>query len=120
MKSKHRVFTGIPKDTAEGLQALIHLTKLQLVPGNRWKNPPEDIVRKGLGEIVRYLDTVAYFGAVASWRLKVVLVGAVKAGKTSLVKGMIHGEPRLCDETDRTKGGNRLAGKAEAPHVSYP
>lgn len=104
MKSKHRVFTGIPKDTAQGLQALGHLTKLQLVPGNRWKDPPEDIVRKGLGEIVRYLETVTYFGAVESWKLKVVLVGAVKAGKTSLVRGMIHGEPRLCDETDRTKG----------------
>lgn len=98
MTSKHHLFTGIPKDTAQGLQALVHLTKLQLVPGNRWKNPPEDIVRKGLGEIVRYLETVAYFGAVESWKLKVVLVGAVKAGKTSLVRGMIHGEPRLCDE----------------------
>lgn len=39
-----------------------------------------------------------------SWKLKVVLVGAVKAGKTSLANGIIKGKPQLCHEDDRTKG----------------
>ena len=72
--------------------------------GNPWNSPPADVVDGGLEAIVGYWEAVTRSGAIESWRLKVVLVGAVKAGKTSLVKGMIDGQPHLCRDDDRTKG----------------
>lgn len=71
---------------------------------NTWINPPIDIVSQGLERVVRYWEAISLSGSTQSWKLKVVLVGAVKAGKTSLVNGMIHGKPHLCPEEDRTKG----------------
>ena len=71
---------------------------------NPWREPPADVVEKGFIAIVGYWEAIARSGAIVSWKLKVVLVGAVRAGKTSLVNGMIHGKPHLCHKDDRTKG----------------
>ena len=57
-------------------------------------------------------EMVLRSGATESWRLKVVLVGAFRAGETSLTRGLVEGEPRLCRDDDRTKGVN--------VHVSTP
>ena len=62
-----------------------------------------------------YWGAIVRSGAIVSWKLKVVLVGAVRAGKTSLVNGMIHGEPHLCHEDDRTKGGAWIVPRGESP-----
>lgn len=101
-------FAGISKGTAQALQDLQKNTggrlQLKLFPGNQWRYPQEDIVQGGFGSVVEYWQAIERSGATRSWKLKVVLVGAVRAGKTSLARGMVHGEPRLCDEDDRTKG----------------
>ena len=93
---------GISEEAARGLQRLRNL-RIYL-DGNPWTNPPADVVEAGLNRIVSYWEAITRSGAVVSWKLKVVLVGAVKAGKTSLVNGMLRGEPKLCHEDDRTKG----------------
>ncbi|CAM9987115.1 unnamed protein product [Ectocarpus sp. 6 AP-2014] len=96
--------SGLSQNVEQSLQVRGLLLSLRLYDDNRWKTPPEDIVRGGLGTIVDYWQAIERSGSVESWKLKVVLVGAVKAGKTSLVRGMVHGEVRLCKENDRTKG----------------
>ena len=93
---------GISEEAARGLQRLRNL-RIYL-DGNPWTNPPADVVEAGLNRIVSYWEAITRSGAVVSWKLKVVLDGAVKAGKTSLVNGMLRGEPKLCHEDDRTKG----------------
>ena len=52
----------------------------------------------------RFEEATTRSGTTNSWRLKVVVVGAVRAGKTSLIRGMIEEKPLLCPEDDRTKG----------------
>lgn len=94
-------------DTAHALRDLQKTGvcwQLRLLPGNQWRHPQKTIVLGGLGSIVEFWEAIERSGRTQSWKLKVVLVGAVRAGKTSLARGMVHGEPRLCDEDDRTKG----------------
>ena len=52
----------------------------------------------------RFQEATTRSGTTNSWRLKVVVVGEVCAGKTSLIRGMIENKPLLCLEDDRTKG----------------
>lgn len=63
-----------------------------------------NVVDEGPGAVVRYHEAIQSSGSTRSWRLKVVLVGAVCAGKTSLVRGLLAGEPQLVAEWDRTRG----------------
>ncbi|CAN0115956.1 unnamed protein product, partial [Ectocarpus fasciculatus] len=99
---------GIFKGAAQVLRDLQNKARgrlqIQLLPGNQWKHPQTAIVQGGLGKIVEFWEAIERSGGTHSWKLKVVLVGAVRAGKTSLARGMLHGEPRLCDEDGRTKG----------------
>lgn len=94
---------GIPKEVAMALKPLSTKGRLSLEE-NPWGEPPAEVVSRGLDSVIAYWDDLASSGAIVSWKLKVVLVGAVKAGKTSLAKGMMKGTPDLCDEDDRTKG----------------
>ena len=93
---------GISEEAARGLQRL-NLDSIKL-GYNPWNSPPAEVVDVGLERIVEYWEAVTRSGTIVSWTLKVVVVGGVKAGKTSLVNGMIRGEPQLCDEDERTKG----------------
>lgn len=43
-------------------------------------------------------------GATRVYRLKVVLVGASGAGKTSLARGLQQGQPNPTTESERTRG----------------
>lgn len=92
-------------EAARGLQRLCNSGRRSIyLSSNPWNNPPGDVVEGGFEKIVEYWKAIALSGVRESWKLKVVLVGAVKAGKTSLTKGMINGKPQLCHEDDRTKG----------------
>lgn len=86
---------------------------------NPWTTPSADVVRGGFKSIVSYWEACARSGLSVSWNLKVVLVGAVKAGKTSLVKGMIDGTPRLCPEDKRTKGVEVHVDKLHQPDPAH-
>lgn len=101
-------WAGVFEGAAQALRILqkkkMNPLHIYLFPGNPWRHPPEAIVKGGVDSIVEYWEAIERSVATQSWKLKVVLVGAVRAGKTSLARGMLHGEPRLCDEDDRTKG----------------
>lgn len=71
---------------------------------NEWKDPPKFIVAEGLAAIVRYHSDIEISGSVESWTLKVVVIGAVNAGKSSVVKSLIARKPQLMKLADRTRG----------------
>ncbi|CAM9540667.1 unnamed protein product, partial [Choristocarpus tenellus] len=71
---------------------------------NNWVNPPADVVEGGLEAIVRYHEAIERSGSIKSYRLKVVLVGEVCAGKTSLARSMMAGKPDLAGADHRTRG----------------
>lgn len=53
---------------------------------------------------MRYYEALAQSGEAILNRLKVVMVGASRAGKTSLVRSLREGAPRLTADWDRTIG----------------
>ncbi|CAM9509265.1 unnamed protein product, partial [Sphacelaria rigidula] len=57
--------------------------------GNPWTEPPEEVVRGGWAQIVSYYEALERSGATTSHKLKMVLVGAVCAGKTTLTRGLL-------------------------------
>lgn len=54
--------------------------------------------------IVSYYEALERSGATTSHRLKVVLLGAVCAGKTTLARGLQRGKPAPTTESERTRG----------------
>lgn len=94
-----RICPGISKQAAQAL--LSHSLDLE---NNPWEDPPVNVVDEGPGAVVRYHEAIQSSGSTRSWRLKVVLVGAVFAGKTSLVRGLLAGRPELVPDEDRTRG----------------
>lgn len=58
----------------------------------------------GRQQIVKYFEDIARSGEIVINTLKVVLVGASEAGKTSLARSLRDGAPRLTDDRDRTIG----------------
>lgn len=60
--------------------------------GNRWETPPWGVIQGGWEQVVRYHDELAQSGGVIVTGLKVVLVGAVHAGKTTLARGLLDGD----------------------------
>ncbi|CAM9435866.1 unnamed protein product, partial [Choristocarpus tenellus] len=71
---------------------------------NPWVSPPTEVVSVGLEAIVRYYEAVELSGSSKSYRLKVVLVGEIFAGKTSLARSLLDGRPYLTTLEDRTRG----------------
>ena len=53
---------------------------------------------------MKYYEALERSGATTSHKLKVVLVGAVCAGKTTLTRGLLQGEPAPTTESARTRG----------------
>lgn len=95
--------TGIPRATAEGF-ALIPKLKVRRLTGNPWVEPPSDVVQDGWRQIVGYYDALARSGATRSHRLKMVLVGAVCVGKTTMARGLREGKPTPTKQSERTRG----------------
>ena len=51
-----------------------------------------------------YYEDLARSGATTAHELKIVLVGAVCAGKTTLARGLKKGEPDPTGKSERTRG----------------
>ena len=83
--------TGIPRDIADRL-------------GDGFGPPPHSVTEGGFQQIVRHYEALAQSGEAILNRLKVVMVGASRAGKTSLVRSLREGAPRLTADWDRTIG----------------
>lgn len=77
-----------------------------LLEGNCWTKPPSDVVQGGWANIIRYYEALERSGATSSHRLKVVLVGAVCAGKTTLTRGLLQGGHTATVESECIRGGD--------------
>ncbi|CBJ26246.1 LRR-GTPase of the ROCO family, incomplete sequence [Ectocarpus siliculosus] len=84
--------TDIPRATAETFNAKPWLRDIKLEL-NRWKNPPWQVIQGGWYQVISFYEGLAQSGGVAVVpSLKVVLVGAVHAGKTTLTRGLLDGK----------------------------
>lgn len=83
--------TGIPRDIADLL-------------GDGFGAPPHAVAEGGFQQVVRHYEALAHSGEAILNRLKVVMVGAARAGKTNLVRSLREGAPRLTADWDRTIG----------------
>lgn len=97
--------TGIPKDIADKL-------------ADDWGNPPPAVLEGGLARIISHYEAIERSGSTQLHRLKVVFIGASGAGKTSLMRGLREGGPRLTDEADRTVGVD--IGRPWKPDATQP
>ncbi|CAM9188602.1 unnamed protein product [Pylaiella littoralis] len=70
--------------------------------------------------MVRYFEDIERSGSLESWMLKVVLVGAVCAGKSSVVKSLIAGKPQLVPLARRTRGVDVHVEHPFKPDASKP
>ncbi|CAM9975932.1 unnamed protein product, partial [Choristocarpus tenellus] len=95
--------SAFSKEAALRLRSCMHLTQLYLY-GNKWVSPPAKVVEGDLEAIIRYHEALELSGSTKSYRLKVVLVGEVLAGKTSLARSLLAGQPYLTTLEDRTRG----------------
>ncbi|CAN0223464.1 unnamed protein product, partial [Scytosiphon promiscuus] len=55
---------------------------------NPWKEPPANVMAKGMGQAALFLRDLDDYGRTWSNRLKVILVGLEEAGKTSIANGL--------------------------------
>lgn len=82
----------IPRATAETFNAKPWLTDIKL-DVNRWKNPTWQVIQGGWYQVISFYEGLAQSGSVVVVpSLKVVLVGAVDAGKTTLTRGLLDGK----------------------------
>jgi Leucine-rich repeat (LRR) protein len=70
---------------------------------NPIQNPPPEIVKKGTGEILKYLKQQSEVGVDYIYEAKLLIVGEGGAGKTTLAKKIENPKYGLRDE-DSTKG----------------
>ena len=80
----------IPRDTAEKFKAM-PVVNFELV-GNPWETPPWRVIQGGWDLVVTFYEGLSQSGGEVVPSLKVVLVGAVRAGKTTLARGLLDGE----------------------------
>ncbi|XP_077991302.1 malignant fibrous histiocytoma-amplified sequence 1 homolog [Glandiceps talaboti] len=80
------------------------LSKLESlrVYGNPLVEPPYEVVNLGIGAIKKYEEEIERTAGVREPRLKMVVLGEAKAGKTSLISTMLSNKSRLTGEEDRT------------------
>lgn len=97
--------TVLPRATAEKLANFKPPISLHL-DINHWKEPPPDVVRRGMAFAAEYLKDLDDYGRTSSNRLKVVLVGLGNAGKTSIAIRLQGGDPsnKLPIPEERTVG----------------
>ncbi|CAN0134740.1 unnamed protein product [Ectocarpus sp. 4 AP-2014] len=81
---------------------------------------PPGVVEQGLDAICRYHEAVERSQSKPSWMIKVVLVGAVCAGKSSVVESLVAGAPRLVPLETRTRGVDVHVEQPFKPDASKP
>lgn len=103
--------TGVPRATAQRFAVMPklkiasdHAIEGTLLHDNSWINPPSEVIDGGWAQILNYYEAVERSGETAVHRLKLVLVGAALAGKTTLARGLRCGEPCPTEESERTRG----------------
>ncbi|CAM9988209.1 unnamed protein product, partial [Sphacelaria rigidula] len=74
------------------------------VYNNPWIKPPSAVVEGGWTQIVSYYQALTRSGATTYHGLKMVLIGAICAGKTTLARGLRKGKPTPTAESERTRG----------------
>ena len=67
-------------------------------------SPPIEVCVQGISSIRKYLDELEKDGGVRRGRIKILVMGITKAGKTSLVKALESGNPFLAEPDERTIG----------------
>lgn len=82
--------------------------------------PLSIVVELGLEAINQFYLAVERSGSIESWALKVVVVGAVCAGKSSLVESLMARQPRLARRADRTRGVDVHVKTPFKPDASSP
>lgn len=76
--------------TAEAFKAMPRLRTT--TNGNPWKTPSSAVIRGGWDQVLSFYEGLSQSGGEAVPSLKVVLVGATCAGKTTLARGLLDGE----------------------------
>lgn len=71
---------------------------------NPWEEPSWEVIKDGWQQITNYWEALERSGATETHRLKVVLVGAVRAGQTSLMRGLREGRAAPTTDSERTRG----------------
>lgn len=77
-------------------------------------------MEQGFDAICRYHEAIERSQSKPSWTIKVVLVGAVCAGKSSVVESLVAGEPRLVPLETRTRGVDVHIEQPFKPDASKP
>ena len=67
-------------------------------------SPPIEVCERGIRSIRKYLDELERDGGVRRGRIKILVMGITKAGKTSLVEALESGNPFLAELDERTIG----------------
>ncbi|XP_062519948.1 malignant fibrous histiocytoma-amplified sequence 1 homolog isoform X2 [Corticium candelabrum] len=67
-------------------------------------SPPIEVCERGISSIRKYLDELERDGGVRRGRIKILVMGITKAGKTSLVEALESGKPFLAELDERTIG----------------
>ena len=67
-------------------------------------SPPIEVCERGISSIRKYLDELERDGGVRRGRIKILVMGITKAGKTSLVEALESGNPFLAELDERTIG----------------
>ena len=67
-------------------------------------SPPIEVCKRGISSIRKYLDELESEGGVRRGRIKILVMGITKAGKTSLVEALESGNPFLAEPDERTVG----------------
>ena len=61
------------------------------VQRNPLMRPPLEVALRGVEAVIDYLDTVKAFGAVESYRGRIVVLGHAMSGKTSVQQSLREG-----------------------------
>ena len=67
-------------------------------------SPPIEVCERGISSIRKYLDELEREGGVRRGKIKILVMGITKAGKTSLVEALESGNPFLAEPDERTIG----------------
>eukprot|EP00903_Cladosiphon_okamuranus_P009162 g8755.t1 len=91
----------LPRATAEGFKAIgLGIGPLE---GNPWEAPPWRVIQGGWDQVISFYDALSQSGGEVVPSVKLVLIGAVCAGKTTLTRGLLDGH--LAEELpSRTRG----------------
>lgn len=85
-------FEEIPRATAEAFKAISSRGCFISLKENAWKTPPWEVIRDGWNQVFNFYEGLSQSGGEIVPSVKVVLVGAVCAGKTTLARGLLNGE----------------------------